>query len=459
MPVKRIFVFLLLCLFCRGAIAQQVTEQQPPVKTRILVILDCSASMWGTWTSDSKIKITQTVLNRFLDSIQNIPNTEIALRVFGHLNKNAYGTRLEVPFEKGNIIKIRNKIKTLVPKGNCTVASALSSAENDFPSCASCRNLVIIITDGVDDCEGDICSVSMDIQKSGTIVQTFIIGIGTKEDIRYNYNCAGPFFSVKNEDMFTTTLYGLEKLSMSLAPLQVKLLDSYGNPSETNVPIIFYDNKSNVAKYRYMHTLHQTAVPDTFLIDPLLTYNMEVGTLPALFVKDLSFQPFQLNTVEVKAAQGDLSVSVKKVKTTLPEMNAKVLVKESGSGNILNIQSLTEKQTYLTGKYDLEVLCLPRMKLENVEIAQSSLTNIEIPFHGLANINKGKAITVGDLYMENGKELERVCSFDESKTTESLYLQPGRYVAILREKNKNNTTDSMVKEFTIESGQITNVNF
>ena len=90
--------------------------------------------MWDRWQSDSKIKVTQHVLLRFLDSIQGQTDMEVALRVFGHLNNGDFGTSLEVPFEQDNFYKLRSKIKTLVPNGGCTAASAFSGALKDFPS-------------------------------------------------------------------------------------------------------------------------------------------------------------------------------------------------------------------------------------------------------------------------------------------------------------------------------------
>ena len=133
--------------------------------------------MWDRWQSDAKIKVTQQVLLKFMDSVANQQNIEVALRVFGHLNKNSYGTRLEVPFGKGNNYKIQSKIKTLVPNGACTAATALSSSLNDFPPLTGDskedvqpRNIILIITDGLDDCDGNICDVARQVQMSGVIV-------------------------------------------------------------------------------------------------------------------------------------------------------------------------------------------------------------------------------------------------------------------------------------------------
>ena len=105
------FIFVLLAAVCHVTGAEAQTRASTTGdKTRVLIILDCSHSMWDRWQSDSKIKVTQKVLLKFLDSVANQQNIEVALRVFGHLNKNSYGTRLEVPFEKGNNYKIQSKM-------------------------------------------------------------------------------------------------------------------------------------------------------------------------------------------------------------------------------------------------------------------------------------------------------------------------------------------------------------
>ncbi len=460
---RRCFILFLsvVFLFCGNAFGQPKKKESESgvAKTRILFILDCSSSMWGKWQSDSKIKVTQAVLNRFLDSVETDSTVQVALRVFGHLNKNAFGTRLEVPFEKNNILKIKNKIKTLVPKGNCTVASALSNSLNDFPSCNNCRNLVVIITDGVDDCEGDICSVSVDIQRSGTITKTFVIGIGNKDSLESNYDCAGPFYSVKNEDNFISTLRNLENVSLSQAHVLVKLLDSHGNPTETNIPLTFYDRNSGLVKYNFIHALTPNSLPDTFLLDPLITYDLTIHTVPPIILKNLTFDPYQMNVITAKAPQG--SLIIKPVgKTNLPDMNANIILKEAGKNEIIGWQNLNEKREYSIGKYDVEILSLPRLQLKNVEIFQSSVTRLEIPTQGLVIINKGKDIVTGYLFAQKDDDkLEWVCPLDENKAVENLYLLPGKYFVVIRTKNKGRTSDSMVREFRIESGQTTNVIF
>ena len=141
--MRRVLLVALLLL------AGVSVQGQQPEKTRLLLIMDCSNSMWDHWQSNSKIKVTQQVLLSFLDSISRQHDVDVALRVFGHLNKDQFGTRLEVPFGSDNIYQLQSKIKTLVPQGGCTAAAALTDALSDFPATGSSRNLILIITDGM----------------------------------------------------------------------------------------------------------------------------------------------------------------------------------------------------------------------------------------------------------------------------------------------------------------------
>ena len=66
--VKRLLTILLFLTLVSTAAAQSKPVAE---KTRVLIILDCSHSMWDRWQSDAKIKVTQQVLLKFMDSVAN----------------------------------------------------------------------------------------------------------------------------------------------------------------------------------------------------------------------------------------------------------------------------------------------------------------------------------------------------------------------------------------------------
>ncbi len=263
--MRRLLIILLLLL--AGVAQAQSTE-----KTRLLLIMDCSNSMWDHWQSGSKIKVTQQVLLSFLDSISR------QLRVFGHLNKEQFGTRLEVPFGSDNIYQLQSKIKTLVPQGGCTAAAALTDALSDFPATGSSRNLILIITDGMDDCDAEICDVARQVQLSGVVVQTFVLCIGGQ--LSAHASCAGSVFPVAHEEEFAKTLYDIFRLSGHKAKVVLNMVDGGGELYETEHPVAFYDHRTGVIRQSTIYSVDGKLKPDTLLLDPLVTYDMAVFTHP-----------------------------------------------------------------------------------------------------------------------------------------------------------------------------------
>ena len=196
--------------------------------------MDCSNSMWDHWQSNAKIKVTQQVLLSFLDSVSRQHDVDVALRVFGHLNKEQFGTRLEVPFGSDNIYRLQSKIKTLVPQGGCTAAAALTDALSDFPATGSSRNLILIITDGMDDCEAEICDVARQVQLSGVVVQTFVLCIGG--EVSAHASCAGSVFPVEREEDYSKTLYDIFRLSGHKAKVVLNMVDATASSTRRSTP-------------------------------------------------------------------------------------------------------------------------------------------------------------------------------------------------------------------------------
>mgnify|MGYP000415697968 CR=1 FL=1 len=117
---------LLILSFLAGFTSFSQADNKEPL-TRILFIFDASNSMHGKIGNFSKIQVAQKIMSETLDSLEDVENLELALRVYGHQKDIRLGpqdcedTKLEVPFGGNNAIAIKKKIQTINPKGttNC----------------------------------------------------------------------------------------------------------------------------------------------------------------------------------------------------------------------------------------------------------------------------------------------------------------------------------------------------
>lgn len=158
----------------------QVTGQEV---TRILFILDASNSMNAKWGQQTRIEAAKDLLAKAVDSLNGSENLEIALRVYGHQSpitatyQDCEDTKLEVPFGKDNYDRVQNKIRSIVAKGTTPIARSLEAAAGDFPD-MNARNVIILITDGLEACDNDPCVIAKKLHDKGVKVTPFCHRIG-----------------------------------------------------------------------------------------------------------------------------------------------------------------------------------------------------------------------------------------------------------------------------------------
>lgn len=459
MKIKAFISGLIFLFFYQTVLPQTQPDEEkpPPPLTRILFVLDASQSMYGRWQSDMKISIARKLLTNLLDSLETVENVELALRVYGHQYRFppqiCNDTKLIVPFGPESIKSIKHKLRTLTPKGTTPIAYALEESGSDFPECDHCRNIIVLITDGLEECDGDPCAVSIALQKKGVILKPFIIGIG--RNFEEAFDCVGTYFDASSEEDFSKALNVVISQALNSTTLQVNLLDAYNKPTETNVAMTFYDDFSGLIKYDFVHTLNNKGFPDTLIIDPLLTYNIVVHTIPPQKLEKVKLTPGKHTTVGIGTPQGTLDLKLESRDKTVRDL--KCIVREDGKMKTLNLQPFGTTERYITGIYDLEVLSTPRIYIDDVEITQSHTTTIEIPMPGIAVIEK-KANGYGGIYLEKENKLELVYNFRQnSMDRETIVLQPGNYRVVFRSKYSDRSIYTVEKRFSVESGKSVNV--
>ena len=467
--MRRLFIVLILVLAggCwTAARGQSSAVEGQQEKTRLLIILDCSNSMWDHWQSNAKIKVTQQVLLSFLDSVSGTQaagvrgdgeQVDVALRVFGHLNKEQFGTRLEVPFGGDNIYRLQSKIKTLVPQGGCTAAAALTDALSDFPATGSSRNLILIITDGMDDCEAEICDVARQVQLSGVVVQTFVLCIGG--EVSAHASCAGSVFPVEHEEDFAKTLYDIFRLSGHKAKVVLNMVDVRGELYETEHPVAFYDHRTGVIRQSTIYSVDGRLKPDTLLMDPLVTYDMTVFTHPPLRREAMQFDIDRVNPIDITVSEGTMKVMYSGQRPQWQQTSVDVIVRRAGSGDRVAAQEMGETGQYLAGRYDVEVQTLPVTTLRGVEVRGGAATELSVPMPGMLVLSKPKGITTGAIFRLRDGQVEFATDLNPSTAGERLLLQPGQYEVVLHPQSTTSYNKVQTKRFVIESSQTTKIQF
>mgnify|MGYP000033457582 CR=1 FL=1 len=433
-----------------GSFNAGAQKREKPVN-RILFIFDASQSMLGRWQSGRKIDIAKKLLSNMVDSLKDIENLEMGLRVYGH--KSGYppqdcdDTHLEVNFLKANhaVDLIKKKLSVIRARGTTPIARSLEEGAKDFPS-DDARNIVILITDGKEECGMDPCAVSRLFQRKGIILKPFVIGVGLDDSWKKTFDCVGRFFDASKESDFSNILNVVISHVIDNTTAQVNLLDENGEPTETNVNLTFYNDFTGTPKYNYIHTMNAYGNPDTMVIDPVLSYKVVAHTIPPVTVENITLTPGKHTIIPLETPQGTLKITMK------TKEKYSCIIREAGETNTLHVQKVNTSEKYLTGNYDVEVLSLPRVIYTDVEIKQSTEAVLPIPPPGLANIllpSKG----YGGLYVENGDELEQIYHFKGNKTQHRLTLLPGRYRVVFRAKSAKNHIYTTEKSFKLRSGQ------
>ncbi len=443
---------LVLCLLPFNSALGQQDKEGGFIKTRILFVFDASQSMSGYWESDKKISIARNFLIGVVDSLETLPNVQMALRVYGHQSpvfmKNCHDTKLEVAFDINNAHKIRQKLRFLKPNGNTPIAYSLEQSANDFPPCPDCRNIVILITDGIEECGGDPCAVSRKLQEQGITLKPFIIGIGIDPNFKKTFDCVGYFYNAAKEENFKEVLRVVITQALNTTSAQVNLLDEDNMPTETNVNMTFYDLLSGKVKHNFVHTMNHKGNPDTLFLDPLISYKLEIHTIPPIFIDTVKVTAGKHTIIAADAPQGYLEARTIG-RTHYREMQ--FIIRKRGQMETLHFQKINEKEKYLIGRYDLEFPTVPKIMLYDVEIRQSHTTTIEIPRPGIVTFISTTA-GYGSIYKEEGRNLVWITNLDTRKNNQSLAIQPGIYTVVFRSGNSKNTFSTITKIFEVRPG-------
>jgi Ca-activated chloride channel family protein len=417
-----------LLVFSLAGRAQNAPPEKPKV-TRILFLLDASGSMMAPWEGQPRWDVAKRLLAKMADSLYAYPNLELGLRVYGHQSPNAEqnceDSRLEVPFAPKNAAAIKARLKTLKAQGNTPITYSLEQSAKDFPLDKTSRNVLLLITDGVESCKGDPCAASLALQRKRIFLKPFVIGIGAQKDFGKALECLGQYYNAAEVKTFQTVLNDVIAQTLAKTTVAINLTDEAGRPVESNVNMTFVNNVTGQPEYNYVHYRDAQGKADVLDIDALQSYDLVINTVPAVRQASLVIKGGKANVLQGSTATG----------LALP---------------------FGARQKLLAGNYEVEMLTLPRTT-QRVSIRQGQATTVTYAVPGTLNITtdlKG----FGSLYKLNDDESQTwIHNLPEASSKVNLAMQPGVYRLVFRTATSNGSKFTDVRNFTIRSAQTTSL--
>ncbi len=451
------FLFLFVLAFL--PLKAQVYQQKPPSQTRILFLLDGSGSMLAPWGPTNRINAAKRFLKDLVDSLKVNQDLELALRVYGHQFHRRFlrcdDSRLEVGFGKNNHQSIIQKLNQIDPKGTTPIAYSLAQAANDFPSDKHVRNIIIIITDGIESCDGDPCEVSLELQNKGIFLKPFIIGMGMEKNAIEDFGCMGQYYDAIDILEFRTALQSAVTRTLDKTTVSIELLDQDNHPTITNINVTFINDFTNRPVYEFIHYRDQSGRPDSVEIDGVLSYDIRVNTVPPVFHSNPIINPGQHNIIQIQCPQGSLQILQKNHSEYTHDV--KVLIYETNTKNIIHTIDIGEMHKYLAGIYDLEITTLPRIEYSGIQIRPDQLNKIELQPPGLLNVTRNFT-GHGSMYKTFGDGSEKwVYDIPEKELITSIAIQPGEYKLVFRINYALGSKFTKVETFKITSGKTVNL--
>lgn len=149
----------LLCLAFVGALLFS-TIARVLAQTNVELIIDDSGSMAQRVVGGRKIDVAKQV---FSGLIQDLPSdAQIAVRTYGRQHPsrehNCGDMELMTPFGPNASDRVLPGVKALRPNGMTPIAASLGAAAKDFAGKEGQNNIIILLTDGEEDCNGDPCA-------------------------------------------------------------------------------------------------------------------------------------------------------------------------------------------------------------------------------------------------------------------------------------------------------------
>jgi hypothetical protein len=182
----------------------------------ILFVVDSSNSMWGQVGGIAKIDTAKTVLSQLASDIPS--DASVGLMGYGHREPGQCDDiELIQPVVTGGQAGLAAAVGQLSPKGKTPIAASLLAGGKAISSIEGSKSIVLI-SDGVETCDGNPCEVAASLANGGVDVRVHVVGFDLTTEEREALNCIaskgnGQYFDASSTEGFAEAVQEAVKVA------------------------------------------------------------------------------------------------------------------------------------------------------------------------------------------------------------------------------------------------------
>lgn len=183
-------------------------------KSKSILILDGSGSMWQKIGDKTKIEIARSTVDQVLTDWN--PNAELGIIAYGHRQKgDCKDIEVLRPVGPVDAKAIHDQLAKLNPVGKTPITDALKKAAEELKYTES-KATVILVSDGEETCHADPCAAAAEMKAKGIDFTAHVIGFDTNKEQQQQLQClaantGGMYMGAKDADELKKALEAVEK--------------------------------------------------------------------------------------------------------------------------------------------------------------------------------------------------------------------------------------------------------
>ena len=150
------------------ALALAVTGADPVhAQTNVLFVFDASGSMKrDAGSGETRMVVAKRAIGETLRSMP--PSARLGLMVYGHRRgKDCSDIELVSPIASEDAGALARYVSALDARGETPIAESLARAGKSFAAFKGQSNRIVLVTDGIEECQGDPCAVAASLAVVG----------------------------------------------------------------------------------------------------------------------------------------------------------------------------------------------------------------------------------------------------------------------------------------------------